>query len=63
MPKTGHFVLHANMLPTLTAGRYELLSEHTDLPFPVAPERTHVHVAAPRFMRKMSGFWRTGSPH
>ena len=49
MPKTGHFVLHANMLPTLTAGRYELLSEHTGLPFPVAPELTHVHVAAPRF--------------
>jgi hypothetical protein len=49
MPKTGHFVLHSNVMPKLTAGRYELVSEQTGLPFTVAPEHTHVTVAAPRF--------------
>ncbi|MGA0611701.1 hypothetical protein [Caldimonas sp. KR1-144] len=49
MPKTGHFVLHSNFKPQLTAGRYELLSTQTGLPFTVAPETTHVHVAAPRY--------------
>ena len=49
MPRTGHFILHSNVLPTLTAGRYELLSEQSGTPFPVAPERTHVTVASPRF--------------
>lgn len=49
MPAIGHFVLHSNFVPTLTAGRYTLKSEHTGLPFTVAPETTHVHVAAPRY--------------
>jgi hypothetical protein len=49
MPRTGHFVLHSNVIPTLTAGRYELVTEQTGLPFTVAPERTHVTVAAPRY--------------
>src|SRR5512139_637463 len=49
MPKTGHFVLHSQVLPEITAGRYELLSEQTGMPFTVTPETTHVHVAAPRF--------------
>ena len=48
MPRTGHFVLHSNVIPDLTAGRYELVSEQTGLPFTVAPETTHVTVAASR---------------
>ncbi len=49
MPKTGHFILHSNVIPQLTAGKYELVTEHKDLPFTVAPERTHITVTAPRF--------------
>jgi hypothetical protein len=49
MPKTGHFILHSNFLPQITAGPYELRSEQTGLPFTVSTETTHVHVAAPRF--------------
>lgn len=49
MPRTGHFVLHSNVLPRLTAGRYELVAEHSGLPFDVAASETHVTVAAPRF--------------
>ena len=50
MPKTGHFILHSNALPKLTAGSYELLSEHAGLPFEVEPEHTHFQVAAPRYV-------------
>ncbi len=50
MPKTGHFILHSNVLPKLTAGHYELVSEQSGTPFDVAPERTHVTVAAPRYV-------------
>ena len=49
MPKTGYFVLHSNVIPKLTAGQYELVTEQTGLPFNVAPEHTHITVAAPRF--------------
>jgi hypothetical protein len=49
MPKLGHFILHSNFMPQLTAGRYRLRSEHTGLPFPAPAKDTHVHVAAPRF--------------
>ncbi|MFN7929972.1 MAG: hypothetical protein U0Y68_19040 [Blastocatellia bacterium] len=49
MPKTGHFILHSNVIPTLTAGKYELVTEQTGLPFNVAPEHTHVTVASPRY--------------
>ena len=49
MPKIGHFVLHSNVLPQVTAGPYELRTEQTGLPFTVATETTHVHVSAPRF--------------
>lgn len=49
MPQTGHFILHSNVIPQLTAGQYELVTEQTGLPFTVAPEHTHVTVAAPRF--------------
>jgi hypothetical protein len=49
MPSTGHFILHSNVMPPLTAGHYELVTEQTGLPFPVAPEETHLTVAAPRY--------------
>lgn len=49
MPKTGHFILHSNVMPKLTAGKYELVTEQTGLPFGVAPEHTHITVAAPRY--------------
>ncbi|MGI9028996.1 MAG: hypothetical protein ACR2HP_03285 [Ilumatobacteraceae bacterium] len=48
-PPKGHFVLHSNVLPPMTAGRYELVSDQTGLPFDVATEHTHVTVAAPRY--------------
>ncbi|NUZ08357.1 hypothetical protein [Piscinibacter koreensis] len=49
MPKTGHFILHSNVMPPITAGRYELVSEMSGVPFEVEPEHTHFHVAAPRY--------------
>jgi hypothetical protein len=49
MPKTGHFILHSNFLPQITAGPYELRTQQTGLPFAVSTESTHVNVAAPRF--------------
>ncbi len=50
MPKIGHFILHSNVMPPITAGRYELVSEMSGVPFDVEPEHTHFHVAAPRYM-------------
>ena len=38
MPTTGHFILHSNVMPPVTAGRYELVTEQIDLPFDVEPE-------------------------
>lgn len=49
MPRTGHFILHSNVMPKITAGRYELRTEQTGLPFEVEPESTHIQVAAPRY--------------
>ena len=49
MPKTGHFVLHSNVIPKLTAGRYDLVTDQTGIPFDVATEHTHVTVASPRY--------------
>ncbi len=49
VPKTGHFILHSNVLPSITAGAYELRTEQTGLPFAVEPELTFVNVAAPRY--------------
>lgn len=49
MPQTGHFILHSNVMPKVTAGRYELRTEQTGLPFEVEPESTHIQVAAPRY--------------
>jgi hypothetical protein len=50
MPKTGHFILHSNVIPKLTAGRYELVTDQSGLPFEVTTERTHVTVASPRYL-------------
>ena len=50
MPQTGHFILYSNVMPQLTAGKYVLVSEQTGTPFNVAPENTHVTVAAPRYV-------------
>jgi hypothetical protein len=50
MPKTGHFVLHSNAIPTTTAGTYELISAQDGLPFNVEEEHTHVTVASPRYV-------------
>ena len=49
MPQTGHFILHSNVMPKLTAGKYELVTEQTGLPVGVEPEHTHITVAAPRY--------------
>jgi hypothetical protein len=49
MPQIGYFVLHSSVVPPVTAGRYELRSEQTGLPFTVAAETTYVNVAAPRY--------------
>ena len=49
MPQTGHFILHSNVMPPVTAGAYELVTEQIDLPFNVEPEHTHVQIAAPRY--------------
>lgn len=48
-PKRGHFVLHSNVLPPVTAGKYELRSDQTGIPFDVQEERTHVTVSSPRY--------------
>ena len=49
MPQRGHFILHSNFLPDVTAGRYEYVSRITGAPFTTREERTQVHVTAPRF--------------
>lgn len=48
-PPRGHFVLHTNVMPPMTAGTYQLVTSQTGTPFTVAPETTHVVVAAPRY--------------
>ncbi len=50
MPTIGHFVLHSQFTPQITAGLYELKTEQKNLPFGVEPETTHLHVAAPRYV-------------
>ena len=49
MPRTGHFILHSSVMPSITAGRYELETRQTGLPFDVETETTHIQVAAPRY--------------
>jgi hypothetical protein len=48
-PRRGHFVLHSNVLPPVTAGKYQLVSDQTGTPFDVEAERTHVTVTSPRY--------------
>lgn len=48
-PKIGHFILHSNVVPKVTAGKYQLVSEHTGLPFDAVAESTHITVSAPRY--------------
>jgi hypothetical protein len=62
MPRTGHFILHSNVMPPLTAGRYELVSEHEGTPFAVAPEHTHVTVSAPRYVMPIDQILSTFPP-
>jgi hypothetical protein len=62
MPRTGHFILHSNVMPPLTAGRYELVSEHEGTPFAVAPEHTHVTVSAPRYVMPVDQILSTFPP-
>jgi hypothetical protein len=50
MPAIGHFILHSQFTPQITAGFYTLKTEQRGLPFDVEPETTHVHVAAPRYV-------------
>jgi len=49
MPRTGHFILHSNVMPPITAGPYELRTDQSGLPFTVETEVTHIRVAAPRY--------------
>jgi hypothetical protein len=48
-PRRGHFVLHSNVLPPVTAGAYELRSDQAGTPFDVQEERTQVTVSSPRY--------------
>ncbi|GAB3504714.1 hypothetical protein MNQ95_14680 [Pseudoxanthomonas daejeonensis] len=48
-PNTGHFILHSNVMPRITAGRYQLSTRQTGQPFEVEPEITHIQVSSPRF--------------
>lgn len=48
-PQTGHFILHSNVMPRLTAGRYQLWTRQNGTPFDVEPEVTHIQVSSPRY--------------
>ena len=48
-PKRGHFVLHSSILPPVTAGSYQLVSDQTELPFDVQEEHTRIKVSSPRY--------------
>lgn len=48
-PTLGHFVLHSNVLPPVTAGNYELEAEQSGTPFDVHTEQAHVSVTSPRY--------------
>jgi hypothetical protein len=49
MVQLGHFVLHSNVLPPVTAGEYQLLSDESATPFTVGEVQTHVDVSSPRY--------------
>ena len=48
-PPRGHFILRSNVLPPVTAGDYELVSEQTGTPFDVDTSRTNITVSSPRY--------------
>jgi len=50
MVAIGHFRLHSNVLPPVTAGSYELRSEETGTPFDVETGVAHVKVSSPRYV-------------
>jgi hypothetical protein len=49
MVQLGHFVLHSNVLPPVTAGDYQLLGDQSGTPFPVGEDQTSIVVSSPRF--------------
>ncbi len=48
-PPRGHFILRSSVLPPVTAGDYELVSEQTGTPFDVDTSRTNITVSSPRY--------------
>jgi hypothetical protein len=49
MVSIGHFVLHSNVLPPVTAGDYVLVGKQTATPFTVGEQDTNVDVSSPRY--------------
>ena len=57
MPSIGYFILHSNYLPAITAGSYQLQSDHEGLPedkdhepLKVATQTVNLKVSAPRYV-------------
>jgi hypothetical protein len=57
MPNIGYFILHSHYLPSVTAGDYQLRSDHEGLPadkdgtpLNVATQTVHLKVTAPRYV-------------
>ena len=57
MPNIGYFILHSNFLPAITAGSYQLQSDHEGLPedkdhepLKVATQTVNLKVSAPRYV-------------
>jgi hypothetical protein len=57
MPNIGYFILHSNYLPAITAGSYQLQSDHEGLPedkdhepLKVATQTVSLKVSAPRYV-------------
>ncbi|CAH0137509.1 hypothetical protein SRABI26_00390 [Arthrobacter sp. Bi26] len=61
-PPKGHFVLHTNVMPAMPAGAYTLVTSHTGMPFSVAPETTHMTLAAPRYQMPVEQILSTFPP-
>ena len=49
MPQTGHFILHSNVIPQLTAGEYELVTDADRPAVRCRREDAHVTVSSPRY--------------
>jgi hypothetical protein len=48
-PPRGHFILRSNVMPPVTAGDYDLISEQSGTPFTVDTSRTAVLVSSSRY--------------